>query len=186
MTSAVIKWEEKYDLINFDWKTIFSIPFMIARESTLQSFQYQIIHRFFPCNEILNIWYPNQTANCNYCIHVDSIEHYFVDWSVVQLFWKQLFNWLSHAMKTVVNISKLEIIFGIVNENNLNELNVLNFCILFAKYFISKQKKDNHSIEFYSYQIELKSRLEIESIICTQQNKSEYFNEMWKDIIEHL
>ena len=184
--SAVIKWEEKYDLINFNWKNIFSIPYLVARESTLQSFQYKIIHRFFPCNEILNIWYPTQTAMCTYCNKIDDIEHYFVDCSIVQLFWKQLFNWLSHINKTVLSISNIEIIFGIINENNLDVLNVLNFCILFAKYFISRQKKNNSCIEFYKYQIELKNRLEVESIICTQQNKSECFNEMWKDILEHL
>ena len=65
-------------------------------------------------------------------------------------------------------------------------LNVLNFCILFAKYYIYKQKKDKKEIELYKYQIELKNRLESEYIICEQQNSAERFKEMWKNILENL
>ena len=41
--SAAAKWEEIYDLIHFDWENIFCIPFHVARESSLQSFQYKIV-----------------------------------------------------------------------------------------------------------------------------------------------
>ena len=126
------------------------------------------------------------SQHCDSCNETDTIEHYFVDCKAVQPFWKHLFNWLSYVSKTRLHVTKLEIIFGIINENNLDLLNVINFCILFAKYYIYKQKKERKVIEFYRYQIELKTRLEIECIICTQKQQIENFNEMWKDILENL
>ena len=183
--SAASKWEELYDLTEFDWESIYCTP-LVARESTLQSFQYKVMHRFFPCNAILNTWYPTQSACCDYCNEIDTIEHYFVECNAVQLFWKYLFNWLNSTTKIHLHIKRLEIIFGIINENNLNVLNVINFCILFAKYYIYKQKKERKDIDFYRYQIELRNRLEIECIICTQQQNIEMFNEMWKDVLENL
>ena len=184
--STITKWEEIYDLLHFDWENILCIPFHVARETSLQSFQYKIVHRFFPCNEILNTWYPSQTNLCNSCNQLDTIEHYLVECKTVKIFWKQLFNWLSNAVKTDMNVSKIDIVFGIVNENNLDLLNVINFCILLAKYYIYVQKRSSKNLDLYTYQIELKNRLELEAVCCIQQNCIEKFNIMWNDILENL
>ena len=47
--SVLYKWEEHYFFYDFDWKAIFQLPFNVARETKLQSFQYQIINMFVPC-----------------------------------------------------------------------------------------------------------------------------------------
>ena len=55
-----------------------------------------------------------------------------------------------------------------------------------CKWFIYNQKKQEKEIDFYTYQIELKNRLEIEAMICTQRNSVEHFNEKWKLITDNL
>ena len=94
--------------------------------------------------------------------------------------------WLSHCTETKFNLSAFDIIFGVVNANDLDIIYVLNFCILFAKYFIYKQKSAEKEIDFYIFQIELKNRLEVEYIICTQQNCIEEFQQNWSLIIDNL
>ena len=89
-------------------------------------------------------------------------------------------------MKTNLNVSKLDIVFGIVNENNLDIFNIINFCTLLAKYYIHEKKKSSKNLDFYSYQIELKNRLEVEAVCCIQQNCIEKFNAMWNDVLENL
>ena len=155
--TAITKWEEKYDLFEFDWKNIFSIPFCVARDSTLQSFQYQILNRFFPCNEILNKWYSTHTSKCITCNMIDTIEHYFFKCDSVQLFWKQFMQWFSQATDTKFSLSALDVIFGVVNVNNLDIIDILNFCTLLAKYFIHNLKVAEKNVEFYPYQIERKN-----------------------------
>ncbi len=55
---TIIKWENIYTHFklkdhNF-WKAIFKMTFLCSRHTTIQTFQYKIIHRTLPCNEWLN------------------------------------------------------------------------------------------------------------------------------------
>lgn len=184
--SAVSKWEEKYDLINFNWQDIFSIPFKTARELSIHSLQFQIVNRFFPCNEILHTWYPKQSNKCSYCDCFESIEHYFFECPNLKTFWNQFLGWFSHTLKIEVKIGSLDVIFGIVNNNDLVAIQVLNFCILFAKFFIYKRKSSSADIDFYTYQVELKHRLEIEHMICMQQGRLNLYYNVWESVENNL
>ena len=45
--TAVLKWEELYYYIDFDWKSVFKLPYETTCETSLQSMQYQILNRYF-------------------------------------------------------------------------------------------------------------------------------------------
>ena len=86
----VKKWAEVYDISEHEWETIFSLPFKICIETDLQTFQYKIINRFFPCNYTLSIWYSEISNMCQSCCkEVDTLVHYFVYCADVVIFWKQ-------------------------------------------------------------------------------------------------
>ena len=77
--TAVKKWADVYDISEHEWETIFSLPYKICIETDLQTFQYKIINRFFPCNYTLSIWYSEISNMCQYCCKdVDTLVHYFV------------------------------------------------------------------------------------------------------------
>ena len=80
-----------YYYVNFDWNHIYSIPFVCARETALQSFQYKIINRFLPCKEALKLWKKEETDHCTTCSMVDTIEHYLYECNVVKHFWQMFF-----------------------------------------------------------------------------------------------
>ena len=46
-------------------------------------------------------------------------------------------------------------------------------------------KSSESKVEFYLYQIELKNKLEVEYIICSQQNRLEIFNQRWEKVISN-
>ncbi len=58
LPKAISSWENIY--INFKnkvesfWKTIFKMPFICSRQTTIQTFQCKITHRKLACNEWLN------------------------------------------------------------------------------------------------------------------------------------
>ncbi len=82
-------------------------------------------------------------------------------------------------------MSVLDIVFGVLNPEELHIINALNYCILFAKSFIHKQKKSEGEIIFYLYQVELKNRLEIEYML-SKQGSEEGFNKQWATIYNNI
>ena len=134
-SKAIEKWEENY-LHNFDWSEIFKLPYETTRETKLQSLQYQIINRYFPCGHNLNIWYSTNEYSCSFCNENESLEHYFYSCPYVKRFWKSFMNWWKTIYDCYIQLNVLDILFGIVNENNDNMIGCLNFCILLAKRYI--------------------------------------------------
>ena len=184
--TAMSKWEELYATIEFNWNELFGIPYIVARETTLQSLQYQILHRFYPCNAVLGKWYKDHTNLCENCNQEDNIEHYFYKCLLVQVFWNSFNNWWLGITNVNLNIQMFDILFGIANPFKHDILDSLNYCILFAKLFISKQKKGKQDCIFYKYKLELKERLNIERVILIEAGKEELFEKKWKSIFEAM
>ena len=96
---------------------------------------------------------------CELCDTLDSLEHYFIECSIVKIFWNSFKLWWSTHFTFSINFGPLDILLGIPNPNDLNELKILNFCILLAKAFIRKCKENQKLIFFYEYQIDLKEQM---------------------------
>ena len=86
--TALNTWEEMYYYIDFDWKYLYTLPYLVARETILQSLQYQILNRYFPCSAIVHKWYPKESPLCSHCKEEESLEHYFFDCQKLLPFWK--------------------------------------------------------------------------------------------------
>ena len=83
-----------------------------------------------------------------------------------------------------LNLSLLEIMLGIVNENDEEILHVFNFCILFAKCYIYNCKVNNVTYLFQTFKQTLLNRLEVEQSIAISNNKLNNFLQRWNDILE--
>lgn len=63
---------------------------------------------------------------------------------------------------------------------------VLNYCILYGKWFIFCQKiHERNTIEIYDYLIQLKQRLFIEKTICMKEGNLRSFDK-WNFLYERL
>ena len=110
---ALSRWEDLYIFVHFEWEHIFRIPYTVARETSLHSLQYQIIHRYFPCARNLHKWYPNEPSDCIYCHKEDSLEHYFSECENVKPMWTWFKNLINQTYQCNVTLSTLDILFGI-------------------------------------------------------------------------
>ena len=54
--TSYFKWESYYYYANFDWEVINKISYECTTETYLQSLQFKIIHRYFPCKYNLKMW----------------------------------------------------------------------------------------------------------------------------------
>ena len=184
--SAIKKWEEYYDLWHFDWKEIFIIPKKTTRESYLHSLQFQILHRYYPCNKMLGTWYDDHNKLCETCQIEDTLEHYFFFCETSKIFWSHFKHWWHSVTSVDLNLTMFYVIFGIINERDESLINALNFCILFGKYFIAKCKKGGDMCCFFSFLRELKNRIEIENYIYCQNGKEARFIQTWAEIYNSL
>ena len=69
-----------------------------------------------------------------------------------------------------INFTPLDILLGIPNYDNSNVIMNFNFVILFAKYFIYDCKRNDKPVDFYNFQVKLKTRMVIE------EYRSELYN----------
>ena len=66
-STCYYKWESEYFYATFDWDLINVIPYECTTETFLQSLQFKIIHRYFPCNYRLHLWNIVEDSKCTYC-----------------------------------------------------------------------------------------------------------------------
>ena len=185
-SKAVQTWEEYYYYCEFDWKTIFRAPYLYCRETSVQSMQYQIVNRYFPCGSVLNTWYKTDGYKCEFCSMEDSLEHYFFDCQSSFNFWVSFKKWWKSIFKCEIGLSAIDVLLGIVNYVNDKMLDCLNFCILYGKKYIVDSKKAQSPLFFYDYQVKLKCRLEIEEYIYISNGAISDFENKWSIIVDLL
>ncbi len=180
------KWESNYPNHVFEWKEIFLTPYKLNRDTKIQSLQFRIIHRFFPCNYTLNTWYHDQSSECSYCGNEDTLEHYFVNCPHLKNLWNSFFSWWYCTSKTRIQLTSLDIILGIANEQVDVTIDLLNYCILLLKAYIYDTKEKLEEFNLYEYQIRLKKTLEYEQYSYMETNKIEIFNRSLLKLYEFL
>ena len=156
--TANAKWEKIYAHCDFNWKQIFLTPYRLIRDTKIQSLQFKILHRFFPCNLILNKWYNDHSDKCSFCNEIDTLEHYFVECDRLKFFWSNFLKWWYSLSKIKLTLSTLDVLFGIPNENSDHFIDLINYCI------------------FYDFLCQLKTTLEGEKFSYTDNDKLDIFN----------
>ena len=70
------------------WSFIFKIPYEVTYDTKLQSFQYKILLRIFPCNWYVSKFDKTVENICSFCHEsTDDICHYFYDCLICRSFW---------------------------------------------------------------------------------------------------
>ena len=74
----------------------------------------------------MHLWNKIGDNKCKFCNDVDTLSHQFAEcYSIVQ-FWKFLKIWFIRAFQFVINFTSLDILLGIPNYDNCNDVMILN------------------------------------------------------------
>jgi len=184
--TCISRREILYNDMKFDWSGIYSCAFQNTRETILQSFQYKVLNRFVPCNANLFKWKKADTKLCTYCGSVDTIEHFLYECNSTKCLWDTFFDWWYAALKTNIHCSMIDIIFGIANPENNIIIKVLNFCIIFVKYFVYCTKVNSQVLNLTRLKCGLKYRILCEKCILFQQNNCKEYYEVWHPLLQGL
>ena len=181
--NCVEKWELIYDT-NFAWKNIFRLSSDVTRNTRLQSLQYKILHRIYPCNYWISKWEPNTNELCMSCNTPDTIQHYFYLCSDVYPMWSFFQNWWQTNMKTNVVLSESVIVFGIAPVTKENT--ALNLCILLGKQYIGNQKYNENRCSLYNLLLKIKHHIAVEKFISYRNGSKSAYDEVFEGLEEAL
>lgn len=172
--------QERHDY----WAGIYKAPYKAARETKLQAFQYRVVHRFLPCNQFLKNIRIRRDDTCSFCPEVDSIVHFLFTCPIVVTFWREVSSWFAREVDVQLQISPRAFLFGV--PDSLPQAKIINFIILFAKFFIYRQKLFHQgSLDLTHFLRELRLRLQIEQYITNSENKRQIFDK-WRRIYTAL
>ena len=186
--TAVMKWNELYEVDDLSWQSIYLIPFKCCEDTKLQSFQYKILNRFFPCRYILHLWKLENSDTCTHCNEneSDTIEHYFYQCPSVFLFWKSFCKWWKNVYGFFFSLKEVEVILGIINDNDDLCFDVMNYCILLAKFYLYSTKMAGGKVFILSYLHLLKNNLEVLKTLYHLKGKETDFESKWSPLYNSL
>ena len=187
--TCIGRWESLYEIDPNIWPSLFLAPFISCRETYLQSFQYRIIHRILPCNEWLFIRKVVTSNMCSYEFceerNIDTIKHYLITCPPVTTFWENFVSWWNQ-----LDYSKLN---PLVEENIIlgfpcftPEDQVLNFCLIIAKYYIYCSKRHQKRLFLIEFLAIVKNKLAVEEMISLQNTNQDHFRATWSLLYNKL
>jgi len=184
--TAEQKWNKYMYIDQAEWPDLYQLPYLTTRDTALQSFQYRILHRFFPCNYTLSIWYSDHTACCNSCDEVDYLEHYFFSCPQLDIFWGSIERWWLQILEITVSLNSKCVLFGLINFEDDAIIDIFNLCILLGKWHIYNCKQNNENPSFYEYLRLIKSTLDTERIFYILKDNITLFEKKWQLLYQEL
>ena len=165
---------------------IYSTPVQITKNTKVTMMQYKILHRILAVNRNLKKWKVTESDLCHYCNHIDTIDHFLFLCPNTTLFWQSVFTWWKSLFEFSLNLTVLEIIFGIPNVNEDIIINMYNMVILYAKYYIYVTKKTRGQLQLFEFILDLKQELILKRNYQAENNRLKSFNRKWGELYDLL
>ena len=181
--TAIQHWIEEFPFLH---DNDFNEFFLIAHktgEVKLQSFQYKILHRIFPCRYMLHKWKIKESNKCE-CGEVDTVEHYFFYCSESKKVWDFITKWIEETFHVKIPLKIVNVIMGIPHRQSQDQvLDILNFLIIHGKWFIYCCKRNETCVTSRSFHAYMKQIFHIQ--ICLMERKG-CVSTQWKEMIPSL
>ncbi|XP_067660098.1 uncharacterized protein [Haliotis asinina] len=173
-----VKWNrilEKNIDTNY-WQQYNHIPFRCSEDTTLQWFQYKLLHHILPTkNRLYKMQYVDNNL-CSYCsASIETITHLFYDCSKVSHMWRNLQNWLNKNLEANLKFTKKQILLGFDQKNN----DPINIILILFKKIIFDCKTSKQMPTFRFLQLELKKYYELTKYSAAICSKIDHFYKFW-------
>jgi len=168
------KWAQYFNTANLDKSLWFKHINNITIDNVLRSFQFKVLHRIIYFNDKLFLFKVSNETSCDFCNETsDSIEHRFWECRKVQELWKDIIKWYSELTESQITLSYKEIISNLCGDN------LLNFVVLYTKYYIYKCFLAKNDLSIHKLTCEIKYMEIIEKDIALRRNKIHKHIDKW-------
>lgn len=182
---CLIKWDIEFPEEELNWKHILTTPIHSTIDTKLREYQYKYIMNLVPNNDYLHKCKITNSRLCDFCsMAPETQKHLFWECPITQNFWSNLQNFIN-TKHIQTNIMQYRVIsLGVKKNNNNTNINLINFLLILAKYYISYCKYDRKIPEIASFKNYLLRRILIEKIIATQKDKLDVFEAKWNEFLQ--
>jgi hypothetical protein len=175
--------KREFGIQDDEWENVFTVP-RVIRNTRIRAFQYKLLYNLIPCNLYLKRINRSTTDKCSICQELDTLVHYFCGCQQVRYYWNSFIQWWNSVYDTELFLNNSNILLGKTDKMSTNE--VLNSCLILAKWNIYRTKLNESPVFFYNYLCDLKYHLTIEKTIALRNNKLNEYEKMWQLIENEL
>ena len=140
----------------FMGKIILSKSNLCAKRTNSKNFTLKLIHRILVSKKELHLFGVSNNSKCTYCCQPDSISHTFIECHHSKKFFQNVLQHFKEENATSLTQSDEELLFG-KSLNTIGHLQrppllkKLNYCMLFAKYYLYNQKLNQIELELNEF-----------------------------------
>ena len=161
---------------------VYTLPFLITKDSKLIAFQYNIIHHILPTNSSFFRAGISENVTCTLCkTEKQTINHLLFPCSESSAFWQEFTSWWLLKFKQVITLTECVVVYGYLNK--VNNKQALNVTLLLAKYHVFATSSCDGKLSFESFLLRLQNHLEILKQSYTAANKSRQFLAMYNNLL---
>ena len=166
-----IYFEKQSQNTTLDWNKIYLPPLLATIDTTLRSFQYEILNNVLFLNKIQYTFGITNTALCSFCNTLEeSPIHIFFDYVHVKCFWERLRVKFQNNF-ILPSLTQQTVILGLCNEANDN---LLSHISLTSKYIYISREKQTLNIDILTSNL-IKAKKREKQINIVTINKREAY-----------
>ena len=152
---------------------VFSIPYKVASDTYVWSFQYKLLNNILFTNAKLFRIGLIESEKCSFCTsYKEDLYHLFYGCSYSRAFWNRFCNWWTNLRGENLSLSLKDVIFGILNRNDLP-----NYLIILGKLCIWECRRNKSLPKFNMFLQKVEAKQETEKVIASKNKKLQDF---WK------
>lgn len=170
-------WNKVFNITNEEWKKIYGYPFIVTKYPALQWYQISINHNILVTNKLLNQMKIRNDALCTLCrADNETITHLLWSCCKTQQFIKDMTGWLN-TYNIHCNLTEEFFIFGLQREQRVDI--VLQFILLYAKYYIYLARCKNQNLYIRVFQMKLEVMYRVHRQIALANQEEDTFVKDW-------
>ena len=161
---------------------VYSLPFLITKDSKLIAFQFKIIHHILPTKSSLFRAGITESDICSLCAtEKQTINHLLYHCTVSKAFWDRFTNWWYQKFNQVIFLTESIILYGW--HNNIKNKQALNVTLLIAKFHIFATSSCDGNLCFEGFLLRLQGKIDILKQSYTAQRKLHKFLSIWGKLL---
>jgi hypothetical protein len=183
---VALKWCDRYDIPEEDWKIIFK-NYAEIKDSKLKAFQFKILNNVIPCNSYLKKIGKSETDKCPSCNEIEDLVQYFIGCPLATNIWLQIRRWWKGITGQDINFSEQDIILGLKQRNfKIDKQEQLNRIMMIVKWKIHANKQLGQESWLHQILNNIKQMIKIEEIIAAKHNKQKKHDDLWTEVEDYL
>ncbi len=185
--SAPISTQNKWNTIlgtNIEeWKGIYKSIYLTTISTKLRDFQFRLLHRTIVTNKKLTQMKLSNNDKCTFCNNeTETIEHLLFECQCCKIIWNRLVQWIKQTTHIELEVTLLNILFGIPLNDRFPLKQAINTCLTIARQYIYACRCLNRIPSFQVLIEKIKTMKLIEYKIAHKQDKLKKHNEKWKSL----